>query len=399
MYGFAFEIQSPIVLSAHFASFALYLPPCDETGRTKRSSIEPGHRMNKSVLIASLLLGLVACSAPEPVAPVTVAPTSPSALWSFEASARALRVESCPAGTPNVAPLAISITAVPVELDASRANSALPASVTFAHGWSLTSGNENFGGLSGLETLPDGGLLSVSDAGAFVWIGLSDSEPDGTGKLAYMLGPDGKQLSGKTQGDAEGLALRDAIALVSFERDHRIEAFDLGECGAAARAAHVARLPFEVSGKPIDENQGAEALSILPAGTLKFGLESLFGGPSPLGIILANGDGVLTGDMAPSPGGYSLVGLDEAVDASGMPVTVTLYRSYDPIRGNRNIVTWSTSDLQIELKRPMMVDNFEGVAAEFIDNDTLRIWLISDNNFSVRQQTLLYAFDVDTSAE
>ena len=355
--------------------------------------------MNKSVLIASLLLGLAACSAPEPVAPVTVAPTSASALWSFETSARALRAESCPPGTPDLSPLAIEIAAAPVELGIVHANSALPASVTFAHGWSLTSGNENFGGLSGLETLPDGNLLTVSDIGAFVWIGLSGSEPNGTGKLAYMLGPDGKQLSGKSQGDAEGLALRDGLALVSFERDHRIEAFDLQDCGADARAAHVARLPFEVSGKPIGENQGAEALSILPAGTLKFGLESLFGGPSPLGIVLANGDGLLTGEMAANPGGYSLVGLDETVDASGKPVTVTLYRSYDPIRGNRNIVTWSTSKLQIELKRPMLVDNFEGVAAEFIDSDTLRIWLISDNNFSARQQTLLYAFDVDTGAE
>lgn len=355
--------------------------------------------MNKSVLIASLVLGLVACSAPEPVAPVTVAPTSASALWSFEASARALRVESCPPGTLDLSPLAIQITAVPVELDTSRTHPGLPASVTFAHGWSLTSGNNNFGGLSGLETLPDGDLLSVSDKGAFVWIGLAASEPDGTGKLAYMLGQDGKQLSGKADGDAEGLAVRDGIALVSFERDHRIEAFDLGACGADATAARVARLPFDASGKPIAENQGAEALSISPAGTLTFGLESLFGGPSPLGIILANGDGVMTGEMAPNPRGYSLVGLDEAVDAAGMPVTVTLYRSYDPIRGNRNIVTWSTSDLQIELERPMMVDNFEGVAAEFIDDDTLRIWLISDNNFSARQQTLLYAFDVDIGAE
>ena len=355
--------------------------------------------MNKPVLIASLLMGVAACSAPDSVAPVAVAPTSASALWSFETSARALRDESCPPGTSELAPLAIQITAAPVALDESRANSALPASVTFAHGWSLTSGNQSFGGLSGLETLPDGNLLSVSDAGTFVWIGLSDSEPNGTGRLAYMLGRDGKQLSGKTQGDAEGLAVLDGLALVSFERDHRIEAFDLAECGADARAARVAGLPFEVSGKPIGENQGAEALSILPAGHLKFGLESLFSGPSPLGIVLANEDGVLTGEMASNPGGYSLVGLDEAVDASGNPVTVTLYRSYDPIRGNRNIVTWSTSDLQIELKRPMMVDNFEGVAAEFIDADTLRIWLISDNNFSARQQTLLYAFDVDTGTE
>ena len=42
----------------------------------------------------------------------------------------------------------------------------------------------------------------------------------------------------------------------------------------------------------------------------------------------------------------------------------------------------------------MTVDNFEGLALT-TQGDTLRLWLISDDNFSDRQQTLLYAFDLD----
>jgi hypothetical protein len=355
--------------------------------------------MNKLALAASLLMAMVACAVPDPVEAPVQQPTNASALWSFETAVRSLRDESCPGGSPDTDPMPIQITAVPVDLKDAGAHPPLPASVAFAGGWRLTSGNTNFGGLSGMETLPDGDILTVSDVGAFVWIGLSSGRPDGTGKLAYMRGQDGSHLSGKSDGDAEGLALRDGLALVSFERNHRIEAFDLGNCGADARAARVAHLPFDVAGRPIDENQGAEALSILPAGTLKFGFENFGGDPSPLGVVLSTGEGVLTGDTAANPPGYSLVGLDETTDETGQPVTVTLFRSYDPIRGNRNIITWSTSDIRIELKRPMTVDNFEGIAAEFVSADTLRIWLISDNNFSDRQQTLLYAFDVDTRAE
>jgi len=355
--------------------------------------------MKNLAFATALLMGMVACTAPDPVETPVRQPTSDTGLWSFDTAARSLRVASCPAGSAAIEPTAMAMTVDPIDLNDASVSSLLPDSVLFAGGWRLTSPHVNFGGLSGIETLPDGDLLIVSDIGAFVWIGLSDDEPDGTGKLAYMLGPDGAQLSGKSDGDAEGLAFRDGLALVSFEHNHRVEAFDLANCGAAARAAPVARLPFDVAGKAINDNQGAEALSILADGTIKFGLESFGSGASPVGTILATGEGILSGDTAANPRGYSLVGFDETTDATGQPVTVSLYRSYDPIRGNRNIVTWSTSDVHIELKRPMTVDNFEGIAAEILDADTMRIWLISDNNFSDRQQTLLYAFDVDSRTE
>tara|TARA_R110000787_G_scaffold150431_2_gene264338 strand:- start:11002 stop:12081 length:1080 start_codon:yes stop_codon:yes gene_type:complete len=356
-------------------------------------------QMKKTCLIALLLMSIGACAAPEIAEPAATKPSPATALWSFESASRNLREESCPAGTRFVAPLSLDITATPVALNDEGANPPLPDTVTFAGGWSLTSGNANFGGLSGLETLPDGKLLSISDVGAFVWLGMTDGHPDGTGKLAYMLGQDGGQLSGKAEGDSEGLAYRDGLAIVSFERNHRLEAFDLENCGAAARAALVAKLPAEAGGKPIDENQGAEALSISPDGILTYGLESLFGGPSPMGEVLENGTSKLTGQDADNPGGYSFVGRDEVPSSSQSPIIITLFRSYDPIRGNRNIITWSNSNDRIELKRPMLVDNFEGVAGEIRADGTLRIWMISDNNFSGKQQTLLYVFDVDISAE
>ena len=39
-------------------------------------------------------------------------------------------------------------------------------------------------------------------------------------------------------------------------------------------------------------------------------------------------------------------------------------------------------------------DNFEGIALQRRDGGGIRLWLISDDNFSASQRTLLYAFDL-----
>jgi hypothetical protein len=45
------------------------------------------------------------------------------------------------------------------------------------------------------------------------------------------------------------------------------------------------------------------------------------------------------------------------------------------------------------LERPLTVDNFEGVAAQARPDGRVRFYLISDDNFSGKQRTLLLAFD------
>jgi hypothetical protein len=39
-------------------------------------------------------------------------------------------------------------------------------------------------------------------------------------------------------------------------------------------------------------------------------------------------------------------------------------------------------------------DNFEGIALAPRGDGGLRLWLVADDNFSRRQRTLLYAFDL-----
>jgi hypothetical protein len=270
----------------------------------------------------------------------------------------------------------------------------LPDTVELAGAWSLESDNPNFGGLSGLDTMP-GGLLAVSDAGAFVTIELKAGVPSGKGTLAYMRDADGTFLSGKTEADAEGLDYDDGLALVSFERTHRVEAFDLGRCGEGARAVRAANLPGAIGGVTLNENQGAEPLWRGEDGALRFGYEMPVKGAAPLGMIDAQGKASLVAQTRPLSGNTMLVGADAFVDAEGRTRTAFVARGFSPLAGAVIDVSWGEkTGERMTLKRPMLVDNFESVAAEPLEDGRIRLWIISDDNFNQIQQTLLYAFDI-----
>ena len=58
----------------------------------------------------------------------------------------------------------------------------------------------------------------------------------------------------------------------------------------------------------------------------------------------------------------------------------------------------SLHDVQAEqlavIAPPMPIDNFEAVSAARAPDGTVRLYILSDDNFSKRQRTLLFAFDV-----
>jgi hypothetical protein len=332
---------------------------------------------------------VAAAPAPEITAPSPAAPAPDRPEPIAAACAQALAPE-----TPLALPiLAAAISALPADPKVRP----LPAGVRIAGAWHLTAENANFGGLSGLARVP-GGLLAVSDGGAFVWINLDGGAPDGTGALAYMRAADGLILSGKQAQDAEGLAWRDGAAFVSFERDHRIERFDLGACGAAARAVRVAALPATIDGRSVPENEGAEALWLGPAASLNFGYEMDRAGRAPIGTVPAGQVAQLDGKGLETPPGLRLVGADTFTDPDGAIRRAVLFRGYSPFSGARVELAWGEGAAdRLRLEKPWATDNFEGVAAEILPGGQLRLWLISDDNFSASQRTLLYAFDVNLS--
>ena len=265
--------------------------------------------------------------------------------------------------------------------------------LTLAGAWQLESDEPNFGGLSGLDVLPSGSLLTVSDAGAFVWIGIDPGTgaPDGLGSIAYMRAQDGNYFNNKRDADAEGLSLRDGLALVSFEQEHRVSAFNLERCGAGARAADVVRLDGVVDGRKLEPNRGGEGFALV-GDHLRMGFEMRRSGGSPVVEVMDDGSVDLE-RYTEQPGQYMLTGMD---NADGL--TATLFRAYDPDRGQREIEQVEGPAGRVadaHFKQPLPVDNFEGVAIGTSPDGKPRIWVISDDNFSRDQRTLLLALDLD----
>ncbi|MDP3736461.1 MAG: esterase-like activity of phytase family protein [Hyphomonadaceae bacterium] len=352
----------------------------------------------------------------------------------LDAYIRALSEKSCPTGTNREAGESITITAKPVPLQALNPARKKIGNLTFVAGFHLTSPDKRFGGLSGIEILENGNLLAVSDEGEFVWLDLA---PDGLtpvrGRKAAMKDANGQPLQGKTNGDSEGLALNGGMALVSFERNHRVLAFDIGKCGAAARGAPIAfgkfgaPLPeaFANAGIAVGNNEGPEALGVTSNWYVFTGIEQKINDVSPLSVRPIEEQP----DFKPRLGveAPELVGIDLLPEPwDGQDVRAfSLHRSFNPVAGNA--ITIIETDFlryldQSNLPRRIVdefdersryryeetgwrelarlnllvtVDNFEGIAAKELPDGRVRLFVISDDNFSESQRTLLMVFDLE----
>lgn len=343
-------------------------------------------------LVAALFA--TACAS-DPLSPALTGDPLAEADWRAAIAAR-----SCPDGVPFLMGVEVPLVSSPLQL--SDDGPVALDGARFLAGYHLTSPDPRFGGLSGLEFTRSGNLTAVSDMGAFVWIGFDPDtlEPAGTARIGEMYGADGKYLEGKSDRDAEGLALTDdGLALVSFERDHRVLGFDLEGCGAAARGVELARWsrkPAGISGMH-GENRGAEGLSIARGGELLVAIEENDGN-SPFGPILDTGAPDLTARIE-TPGLLSVTGSDMHEDW-----LYTVHRFYAPGVGNKIAIARSEIDnlgaptgrneQLAYLEAPLNVDNFEGIAVRGQEDGSLLIAVISDNNFSSGQRTLLYLFEV-----
>lgn len=346
----------------------------------------------RASLYGVLTAMLVACNRPDSVPP----PPLTASGWSFDASAATVRRDSCPNGEKRESAGRLQLKTTAILLSGIDAAQDLPGA-TFAGGWHLSSSDPAFGGLSGLTVNDDGNLLAVSDQGAFVWIDLVDDRPAGA-LVALMRDADGGLIASKRLRDAEGLDLHDGIALVSFEREHRIVGFDLAGCGAAARGVEVARLGDRIAGMQTDmkPNGGAEGLSLTANGELFLAVETTDRG-LPLARVDESGAARVAGRIE-QRGEPVLTGLDRIDDTF-----YAVLRSYAPGTGNTIEVVAFPASVRagivavqriLRLEPRHGTDNFEGIALQRNDGGGVRLWLISDDNFSRSQRTLLYAFDL-----
>lgn len=369
-----------------------------------------------------------------PVAPpVAAAPVAPVATppGRLEAYLSGLRAVSCPQGVRREEPKAIELGVSKVPLAALNPMQRKIGSLTFVAGFELTSPDRRLGGLSGVDLLDNGNLLAVSDQGDFVWIDLgADGVTPTAARIAAMKNERGEAISGKADGDAEGLAVNGGMALVSYERNDRVLAFDVGRCGAAARGAPIVtgaygsplRSAYSRAKIDVGDNSGPEPLAVTPDWYLFAGVEALDGAAGPLSArpieaapdfslrigegspsfvgadIVADGDDVLlyslhrgTNRMMGGPIVVMETRLERYLDQANLP-----RRIIDDVDERSHYRFQPTASRRLaQMNLLVTIDNFEGIAAKRMPDGRVRLFLISDDNFSDAQRTLLMVYDAD----
>lgn len=295
---------------------------------------------------------------------------------------------------PVKAGASVVIQSAPVLLDPSDPGRTFAGDFTYAGGIAVTSDQTSrLHGLSDLVVEADGDVLSVSDDGADLFTGRLVLDRDGRlvgltdGALRPLAGLDGRPLQGKAWTDAEGITrLGNGEILVSFEREHRVWRY--------APSTNRPPEPVAMPSVPMAANDGIEGLAAAPTVIA----DGYWVGVQPGGIWFCRLNlscEEKTGLPTP-PAGYRLSSLTTGPGGE----LVVLHHSYIPAIGSRIIVTVVRDPLgarrvvgELALVPPLTTDNFEGVAVVRKPNGDWRIYLLSDDNFSPSQRTLLLAFD------
>ena len=276
--------------------------------------------------------------------------------------------------------------------------------VEFRGGLELTSPSRDFGEISGLRMEPDGSrFLAVTDGGHWLRGRLvySGAAPAAIvdAEMAPMLGPDGKRLTTRGWHDTEAVAEDAGTVYVGIERVHRILKYDYAKQGLQARGVPV---PVPPEFKTFPSNKSIEALAVVPkdqplAGTLIVITEAaldadgnirafLLGGPTPGAFAVKRIDDFDVTDCALLPGGDLLI-LERRFSFLSSAVRLRRIASGDLRPGatvEGSLVLYATFGQQI--------DNFEGLGVHRAASGETVLTLVSDNNFSPLQRTLLMQF-------
>ena len=285
----------------------------------------------------------------------------------------------------------------PVDLDPADPEAVEIGELIYRGGVEIEPGDANIGGISGLEWY-ENRLYAVTDDGR--WLTIEPDEIDG--RLIDALGVTignlnderGRRLRGKDAGDAEAIT-RDPEGgwLVSFEQEHRVWRYAELTGPAEPYPLEIAR--FASSDAP---NNGIETLAM--AGT-----ERLYCGEFSRGDTIncnhTSVDQDVSEDvsLAAPAGGANPVPTDAACDGTG--TCYILMRSYTPGVGNHIAILRHTileePEIVAQFAPPLTLDNFEGLALREQFGKTY-LYLVSDNNFSSDQRTLLMKFEVKADA-
>jgi hypothetical protein len=335
--------------------------------------------------------------------------------WPYKA-ASALVVGACLVIGPALAdkpltvlegPTPTSITALPIDFDRSNPGRKEFGRLIFRSGLNLYAKTRHFGGYSGLALDPSGrSLLALSDAGTWLRATLDYDGRKLRGLSDAVLGPlvDGKPLRDDAERDSEGMTLaeddtRQGTAYVSFERKHRIARYPFTTERFGPPSGTI---PLPAAAKGMVANRGIEAMALIRTGKLKGTLVAfaegradkngnligwLIGGPTPGGILLKRLAGFDITDAAPLPDGGIVILERRFRFSEGIKMRI---RRVAPSEIKREAVI--QGEVLLEANDSLNIDNMEAIAVHRAQSGETVLTLMSDDNFSPLQRTLIMQF-------
>jgi hypothetical protein len=311
-----------------------------------------------------------------------------------------------PDGFSVTAPVSIEVKARPLPSFDTRDHQHVRfGALEYRSGLILTSPFRGFGGLSGLRLDAKGErFISISDKGSWFtgrivyrgreMVGLDDVE------AAPMLGSDGRPITARGWFDSESIALDGPFVYIGLERVNQLLRFDFSK-GFTRALGEVVPLP--PAAKKLPFNKGLEALVMVPkgfalAGTLialsERGLDAqgnliafLVGGPTPGPFSVRRTDNFDISDAVLLASGDLLV-LERKfslLEGVGIRIRRIALKSLAP-----GAVVDGPSIFDADLGQE--IDNMEGIDAHVTPEGETVLTMVSDDNFSMIQRTLLLQF-------
>ncbi len=276
--------------------------------------------------------------------------------------------------------------------------------VQFRGGLELQSDFKGFGGLSSLRLDRSGEkLTAITDAGLWLTARVTRDTMRLTGltdaSMAAILGPDGQALATTGDWDAEALAMDASSAWIAFERTNRIYRFPFAREGVAAQGQMIA-VPDGI--KTLRFNRGVEALGVFPRSSpysgrlLAIAERSVIAGEDTPAFILG-GEPIKFSIRRTND--FDITDLDFLPDGS----LLVLERWFTPLRGLGmrvrridpvTIKPGATVDGPIVVSGDLgyQIDNMEGLSVWQNASGETMISILSDDNFSIFQRSLLLEF-------
>ena len=277
----------------------------------------------------------------------------------------------------------------------------------FRGGLVLTSRNPAFGGISGIHVEPDGEhFIAITDKGSWLRgrIVYQNGRPAriADAEMAPILGSDGRPLAARGWFDTESLTERDGVFYIGIERVEQIVRLDYRRDGFKARAEPI-KVPADF--KSFRYNRSLECLAAPPqgsplAGELIVVTERSLDAGGNLRSFLLDGDRVTR---------FSVKRTDDfdVSDCAILPPgdLLLLERRFSLMRGvamriRRLPLASLRADALVD-GRPIIeadlgyqIDNMEGIAVHRTASGETIITLVSDDNFSIIQRSLLLQFAV-----